>query len=228
MKEDRDPGQSKRTIPPYLSIKTFHRFLESLKPIPSRIDRSIMTGISGTVQAQLIATLTYLRLVDSSGKPEDRLVKLIEASDELNRRNIKTVIVESAYPYLFGEFDLAKATYKQLQEKFEEQGTSGDTSRKAISFFLSLAREAGMKLSPHFKKKYKLRGAVRPKKAEPNAIPEHDARNEKNTDFDVLRLELMKEKFPVFDPSWPDEVKTQWFKSFNALILGERKTEDKQ
>src|SRR5689334_844024 len=52
---------SPKSIPPYVSFKTFDGFLEGLRTrgIPSRIDRSLMSNLSGASQSQLMVALRY-------------------------------------------------------------------------------------------------------------------------------------------------------------------------
>ena len=53
-----DNGTNVRNLPPYLGFGTLQNFLDSLRQgIPSRIDRSIMHSLGGTVQKQLLHAL---------------------------------------------------------------------------------------------------------------------------------------------------------------------------
>ena len=70
--------KGKRTLPPYVSYRTFRNFIDGLQMgIPARIDRSYWgdrySGSSGT---QLMTALRFLGLIDSHGTPTTRLRQL--------------------------------------------------------------------------------------------------------------------------------------------------------
>lgn len=222
MKNVKEKTEAKGPIPPYLSYKTLGTFLASMKiALPSRIDRSVMSSMSGTIQAQLIATLEYLGLINSEGVPTDKLAGYVHSEGSEKQRLLKDIIV-SAYPFLFKEgFDIKRATYSLLQERFIKAGVGGDTIRKCISFFLQSAEEAGIELSPHFKKKSGPRPGSRrrPNPPSPNKnAPEFGDNSEPPRTDEVSIEKLLLSKFPSFDPGWPDDVKAKWFDGFGRLM----------
>ncbi|HWQ55741.1 MAG TPA: hypothetical protein VN442_18790 [Bryobacteraceae bacterium] len=120
--------------------------------MPDRIDRSIMHSYSGGVQTQLVQVFKCLKLVEANSAPSDTLKALI-ASDGSSRQTKLAAIVREAYPFLFNDgFPLGSATGKQLIDAFTVTGISGDSVRKAIAFFLGVAKDAGIQTSPYFKK----------------------------------------------------------------------------
>jgi hypothetical protein len=199
-----------QTTPPYVAHKTFINFVNGLKPgVPSRIDKSIMTSLSGATQGQLIATLRYFDLIEASGKPKDALFELIN-SEGAERQRLFREIVTRSYRFVFANsLDLEKATRRQIEEVFADQNVGGETRRKALGFFLALSLDAGLKVSPHIKvRNGKLQiGRRRPPIREPKQQPA-------KSDW----LELLLAKFPSFDPDWSDEIKTRWFDSFEKLM----------
>ena len=63
--------KGRKHLPPYVSYRTFHNFIERLQQhMPSRIDRcywgELLSGSNGT---QLMAALRFLNLIDVNGKP---------------------------------------------------------------------------------------------------------------------------------------------------------------
>jgi hypothetical protein len=132
-------------------------------------------------------------------------------------------MIKDGYPYLAG-IDLSKVTTQQLQEAFGQVG-SGDTVRKAITFFIPAAKDAGIKLSPYIKEPGKRSpGNGRSRKAR---TPRDEGRAEDGDNRQdppatpkqpATMQELLMAKFPSFDPSWPDELKTKWFESFTDLM----------
>lgn len=211
--------------PPYLSLNTFINFIDGLAKggFPNKIDRNIKTlsSFSGAAQAQLVTTLKYFRLVSGQdGTPAEKLRKLVEASEEEKKTILRALII-SSYPFLFNEgFDIKSATSKDLQLRFENAGAFGGTIRKSVAFFLAAAKYTGIELSPHLKK-FKFSSI------------EHDVSKLLNTDEkpDGLSQKTLNQsqtitlsseqawlnKFPNFDPSWPDDVKKSWFESFREL-----------
>jgi len=140
-------------IPPYIAYRTFRNFLYQLEQrgLPARIDRSVMSQKSGTVQSRLLLALNYLGLITSRGRPTERFRKLVTASENVRRNVLKEIII-SSYEFLFNnKIDIADASSSQVEEIFHRTGSSGETLRRSISFFLSLAKEAGIPVSPYIK-----------------------------------------------------------------------------
>ena len=181
-----------------------------------------MTSFSGSVQFQVITALKYLHLTEGdNNKPTILLEKLVHAKGEEKDKIFKEIIINS-YPFLFKEgFDLKRTTSKQLQECFEEAGTSGGTTRKSINFFLAAAKSAGIELSPHIKK-FKLSN-MKTTLAKPKKINDETKLNDQETvrESETKKLSSLEEiwlnKFPNFDPSWTDDVKKSWFEAFRQL-----------
>lgn len=149
----------KQVIPPYLSHKTFTNFIDSLRAgIPARIDRSVMSSLSGTAQAHLLHALRYLNLIDAEGVPTEKLTRLATAQDAEKQKVLKEILT-SAYPFVICDsIDLERCTSKQIEEAFATTGATGETIRKSLAFFLTTAKQAGMKLSPHIKRARKPKG----------------------------------------------------------------------
>ncbi|MGI9107675.1 MAG: DUF5343 domain-containing protein [Pyrinomonadaceae bacterium] len=150
---------TKKVIPPYLSHKTFNNFIDGLRTgIPARIDRSVMSSLSGTAQAHLLYALKYLNLVDAEGIPTEQLNQLATATDAEKQRILREVLV-SAYPFVCNDgIDLERCTGKQIEEAFATTGASSETLRKSLAFFQATAKQAGMNISPHIKRTRRARG----------------------------------------------------------------------
>lgn len=144
---------AKLSAPPYVPYKTFTNFINGLGEtgIPSQIDKSIMRSLSGSVQSALTSTLEYLKLIDKNGKPAPQLTQLVESKDK-QRADILRSVLEKAYPFLFsGSVELKRATTKQVEDAFRDQGAGGSTVVKCIAFFLAAAKEALVEVSSHVK-----------------------------------------------------------------------------
>jgi hypothetical protein len=211
-------------VPPYVPYRTLKNFLENLKAsIPSRIDRSVMGSMSGATQSQLAASLKYLGLTSDKGLPTERLAKVVNSEGPERQKNLREMVTQ-AYPFLFKGFDLQRATTRQLEEEFGRAGAGGQTIQKCMAFFMSIAKESEISLSPHIRPFQGASRAPRQKRAtSPGAgvaerDPETFVQSSGSTDGNLSWAQLLLSKFPSFDPAWPDEVKTKWFDAFDKLM----------
>ena len=198
-------------IPPYISYRTFSNFLTDLRSrgVPSRLDRSVMSHKSGTVQSQLLLALHYLGLVKASGHPTERLSRLVE-TEGAERKEVVREMIQSSYEFAFDQsFGLQTATSNQAQEVFEKTGASGETVRRCIAFFLAAAKEGGIPVSPYIKPHGRRRSASRkkggahhkPPEAAPSPLSASD-RGEESREVHLksggtLRLELSIDLFDL-------------------------------
>lgn len=234
MAEEKVAKQGAIAVPPYLSYKTFVGFINSLKVgIPTRIDRSVLSSMSGGVQAQLMAALRYLGLVSQHGVTTDRLAAFVN-SEGAERERVFAALLKEAYPFLFNGFDLQRGTTGELEEVFRKVGASGDTIRKCVAFFLAAAKAASIPVSPHIKTAGISRGPGRSKKGtnggSAKPLVEQDEEQEKDPPTAPAMppmaswQQLLLAKFPSLDPAWAPEVQTKWFESFDRLMkLGDSK-----
>ena len=135
--------------PPYMSFQTFWNFTSELgmKPLPPRIDRSLMASKSGTDQFNLILALTSFGLIDENSHVLPLLQELT-AADEEQRKSILAKMVSDNYVEPM-RISAAHGTGKDLEDAFRNSYPSigsADTRRKAITFFLHAARAAGIEL----------------------------------------------------------------------------------
>lgn len=144
----------KSLTPVYVSWGAFVAFVNKLREagLPQRIDRSLMGNSSGSLISSLMAAIKSLGLVDDALRPTETMKSLVSATDEQRKPHYE-MLFRRTYTFVSDdpEFHLESATTAQLSQKFREQGTSGSTVVKAIAFFLSLAKAAEVKVSPHLK-----------------------------------------------------------------------------
>src|SRR5580692_11279013 len=131
----------------YVSWATFKSSLEQLsKGMPSRIDRSVFTGLAWNVQSQLFAGFKFLGLIKGEDEPTPVLDDLVAGDEETRKEKLKKVIQER-YADLIA-IDLTKATRAHFEESLGQlYGVTGDTREKAARFFLSAASYVGIPLS---------------------------------------------------------------------------------
>jgi hypothetical protein len=144
---------AKTETPPYATYSTFTNFINGLKEtgVPSRIDKSVLSKMSGSAQAALLSGLKWLVLIDSVGVPNPKLDALVNA-DATHYSEILAGVLRERYPFLTdGSLNIAKASGAQVEQKFRDFGISGSTVTKCVAFFIAAAKEAKIALSPHVK-----------------------------------------------------------------------------
>ncbi len=219
--------EKRKRLPPYVSYRTFYNFLERLQQhIPSRIDRSYWGDLlSGSTGTQLMAALRFLNLVDINGKPTELLKPLVESRGEARTRLLYE-LTNDAFDFVCqGSLDLQSATYAQLQEVFHHTfQLTEDVSRKCVKFFIAIARDAQIPISPFILKRTRSTHSTTGIKAGSKKVAERTSRNAvipqaqdeipKSDTWDSMLLA----KFPDFDPSWSDDLKMKWFAAFDELL----------
>lgn len=158
--------------PPYMSFQTFWNFVGELgtKPLPPRIDRSLMSSKSGTDQFNLMLALTSFGLVDEESRVLP-LLQVLTAADDEERKSILAKMLAESYVEPM-RVSGAHGTTKDLEDAFRDgypSIASADTRRKAITFFLHAARMAGIELSANFPKTRSGSGA--PGQSKPRSKP---------------------------------------------------------
>jgi hypothetical protein len=136
---------------PYMSYKGFKNYLVKFgeNGVPARFDSSYFGNVSGSLIAQVRGTLHHLDLIDDERRPTELLKKIVSA-DDAGRKTYLREIFEEKYS---DALSLDKnATSGQLAEVFRARGLGGATVQKAASFFLSMAQDVGVEVSPLFKK----------------------------------------------------------------------------
>jgi hypothetical protein len=208
--------ESNKKVPPYMSYVTLRNFLDGIAAtaLPSQIDGSLLASKSGSSKKLLRATLRYLGLTSEKDTPTPDMHRLV-GSKGSERQQVWRLVLKKAYPELFaGEIDLARTTTKELSDVFRGWGvTSPDTIRKCVTFFSLAARDARINLSPHVKPY----SGTRQSRAELS-------NGRHSTDSEVMtrasssaRFRELLEKFPDFDPSWPEEERRSWIQAFKEL-----------
>lgn len=138
-------------LPPYVSYSTFKNTLAQLregKSLPTHIDASVLQNLSGSSRAWLITALRYLGLITSDNRPTDKLKELHKATPE-DEKKIFKAILGHYYPTLVEQ--LPNGTAISLRNAFPVN-TSDPMKRKCIRFFVSVAKDSGLTISPHILK----------------------------------------------------------------------------
>jgi hypothetical protein len=219
--------RNKKRSPPYVSYRSFITLLEELqRGVPARIDRSYWGDkFSGTTGTQLISALRFLNLVDANGVPTSQLKELAVAKGLLRSDIFKKICHESFTFLASSSFDPKIATYSQLEEMFNEfYQVERDVARKCIKFFIELAEDSQIPLSEFITKKSKKVHSVTVAEKFPR---KNGTRTNQNLIFpntvelipkQISWKELLLQKFPSFDPTWPNDVQLKWFEAFDELL----------
>jgi hypothetical protein len=219
--------RNKRRSPPYVSYRSFLTLLEELqRGLPARIDRSYWGDkFSGSTGTQLVSALRFLNLVDAGGLPTHYLKELAVARGP-SRTELLRKISREAFTFLNDEsFESETATYAQLEEVFNDvYQVDRDVARKCIKFFIELANDAGIALSPFITKKPKGSRSVPALDKIPKRIGTRInqnlsfPQNAETVPHPMSWKELLLTKFPSFDPTWPSDVQLKWFEAFDELL----------
>jgi len=222
--------------PPYVSWKTFRSFVQDLHEhgVPSRIDRSVLTRYSGVVGTQSMTALRFFGFIDDQGHPTTQFRALVAAHGSSDWPKELGEIVRATYAPMF-QIDLETATPSHFTETFRKAFPGSDAVlQKSATFFLYAAQEAGVPVSTRVLKGRKPRssnGQRRPRASKPESASKSaeaggaDARQSPSRDrgdLDAFRKDLLN-KFPLFDPSWPDNIKAEWFKGFEQFMAMAKK-----
>ena len=150
------PDDNPSRTPPYIPWRTFDSVTTGFSTsggVPSKLDRSILSTMSGSGRSAFLVGLRFLNLVDSENHPLPLLESYVTSEGE-ERKSILREILASSYRFLSEpSFDLTRATASQLSEAMGREGSSTSTREKAVAFFLKAAEAAGITVSPHILKR---------------------------------------------------------------------------
>lgn len=228
---DRDMAKlshSTDLLPPYASYSSWVRLLDALSgSLPSSLDESYLVGLgfSDSSIKPLRSALRFLGLVGRDDRPTDRLERLVGALHAGGTTRIEALrqIILQAYGPLFSpEFDMRSATTDQLRVYFGGLGAQGQIQQKCSSFFLNLARDAGLELPPQLISRAPMalgRSRSSRSAARLDSRQAGHAADRRQWSFSTSRDgSLLRDIFPTFDIDWPEEKKQRWFKDFARLI----------
>jgi hypothetical protein len=140
---------------PYLPFRTFLSLLDKMakEGTPDRVDRTFLSYTSGVMQSYLIAALKGFGLIDQNNYKTEGLEKMVDNPDLRPQ-----LVAELLKEHYSAQLKLGpNATAGMLEDTFKT--LTGETKRKAITFFLHAAAFGDIKLSPHFKAPRPARGS---------------------------------------------------------------------
>lgn len=172
----------RKPLPPYLPYKSFISFLDHLRAIgvPSHIDKSVMTHMSGGMQSWLKAGLRYMKLINADDVPDARLAKLANAQGE-ERKTLLRELFKTSYGFLDGEVDLKNTTPQKLRAAITDLGAQGETIEKIIAFMVAMGKDANVPMTTLITKRAPM---VRRPRAKPTTRPPHQPPSSDDDDDD--------------------------------------------
>ncbi len=232
------------TTPPYIPFRTFKTFLQDLEEhgVPGRVDSTALKRFAGGVARQLKTALRFLNLVDADDHPTDDLKALSGAFGREGWPAALSGLLRAHYSPVLSRIDLSSATPGQLRDAFKD-GFGGNANegvlRKSELFFLQAAQEAGIPISKRipiitrqrsagssgrrrskngFDATSTDRSASNTSGRTPPPNPDSSGRQDPPKPQEASLQSQLLNKFPEFDPTWPDEIKAQWFQGFQKLM----------
>lgn len=213
----------------YVPFKTFITALDTLNQgLPDVLDRSVFKNQSGSTQAMLMSTFRALGGIDDEGNTQPILRRLVNPNE---RKAALKEIVEENYRDVLSLG--TNATQKQFDDAFYAYGVSGETHKKAKSFFLQVAEMLGIPLSPHIAQSKASSSGTRsaaprkPRKNRKRDIPrDEDSKDEIKDDRgdsgrnsrlpDVVRAWI--DRMPAEGQEWPRADFEKWLSMFKGSI----------
>jgi len=214
-------ARDKGPRPPYVTYATWVRVLEDVQERkPTQLDGSYFRelGLSDSTGVTVKAALWFLGLVEGDNMPTENLLELAKAEGDDRKRLIRQ-IVDEAYEPIVGGVDLEHATMGHLLDSFKRAGAEGNVGHKCVTFFLALAKDAGMTLSASLLTKSRVGAAQRHEGGRAGGsrgivgvprsrLPRRSA---------GVGPSHLASKLPSFDPNWPKEVRDEWLAHHRTL-----------
>lgn len=207
--------------PPYVTYATWARVLQDVSQRkPTRMDGSYYRelGLSDSTGVTVKAALSFLGLVEGDIIPTENLLELASSEGDDRKRLIRQILDE-AYAPIVGDVDLEHATMGHLLDAFKRSGAEGNVGHKCVTFFLALAKDAGMTLSPSLLTKSRV-GTPQRRETGPAGSSRGTSsapRSRSPRQSVGVSTSHLASKLPAFDPGWPKEVREEWLAHHRTL-----------
>lgn len=157
--------------PPYLPFRSFMTALDHLaQATPNVITKEVFPDHSGLLQGQVIGALKFFDLVDEQGIPKGDTLERLASEKDINHRRVNLKpLIKISYADII-KLDLPRVTPSQLDTAFTKYGVSGDTKKKAKTFFVKAAKFAGLNLSPLLMRKGRAPLSSRKRRSPPQSL----------------------------------------------------------
>jgi hypothetical protein len=224
--DERPPAFGRR--PPRIPFRSFKIALSVFKDqdaIPAQFDRSIWSNkLYSTNLREILEAFRFLGLMDGASAATPAFAVLVNAYDSPSWPSELRKLLERAFAPLLGG-ELATLTPGGLLNVVQTiYGTEREDTRRCGNFFIHAAREAAMDIGPFVLANSRSRwtnvgrNTGLRKSTEPPIDTSGVAREATGP-----ALQLLIEKLPRYDASWPDEIKRQWFGAYYELVQQARR-----
>jgi hypothetical protein len=155
-----------REKPPYLPFKTFLNALDQLgSNMPNHVEKTFFDSYSGAIQGQIIGAFRFLELIDEGGLFKGDVLERLATEKSIAARKVNLrPILKSRYSDVV-KLDLRKLTRSQLDAAFDDYGVSGDTKKKAKTFFIKAAKFAELEVSAQLTRRRMVAGGTKRKRS---------------------------------------------------------------
>jgi hypothetical protein len=138
-----------KKTPAYLPFKTFLSALDRLaQGVPHEVSKESFPTYSGVMKGQIIGALKFFELIDDNGTPNGKVLERLAMEKTVGRRRTNLLpLLKSGYSEII-KLGLTRLTPSKLDAALEHYGISGDTKRRAKTFFIQAAQFTGLELSP--------------------------------------------------------------------------------
>jgi hypothetical protein len=207
------------SMPIYVPFVAFLRLIDRFKAegIPPTIALSNIGTPEGTGYRYMNG-LRWLGMVDSDGNPTTALRDLVFHRKTATWKQTLAAMVRRSYSFLAPAY--ADQAAGGLHDAFRQHVRREDKSiRKAETFFLSAANEAGLKI--HISLLHRVNTAVA-KRGAKAATPRRHADRPEDPKIPDRADELVRKlpELPAYDANWPDDVKRAWFETYGRIVGG--------
>lgn len=227
-------AKEKKPVPPYVAYKTLSNFVERFKQgLPGRVDRGLMSSMSGAAQSQVTTALRYMGMITEHNHPTE-LMKRYATGEPEERKAALRQMLEASYPFIFdGRFDFSTSTASQLREAFEANTTAtGETVSRCIVFLKDAAIDAGIVVSRFITQKRSRTPGARKKAASPRkdekpaekpaggSPPPYMPPAPAMPATASLLLSGLFQRLPKPGTAWPKVDREQWLQTLqNVLVM---------
>jgi hypothetical protein len=155
--------------------------------MPNRVEKTFFYSYSGAIQGQIIGAFRFLELIDGSGSYKGDVLEHLATEKSITARkaNLRPIL-RSKYADVI-KLDLRKLTRSQLDAAFDDYNVSGDTKKKAKTFFIKAAKFVELEISPHLTQRRLVAGGARKRRTfvQPDRI-QPEATRSKDKDESVM------------------------------------------
>lgn len=141
-----NPNAARWPVAPWKSLHNIALRFHEEQAVPPRIDRSLLSGLSGGQQTQVMSAMRFLTWINDTNEVQPAFTRFV--NEEKERKKILKELLTRLYPEA-AKLATVHATAAQYAETFAPY--TADTLRKAMTFFQHAAQFSGLPLSKNFK-----------------------------------------------------------------------------